>query len=473
MNEQITLLYVHSRSMGYGRAGCDLASGLSAQGVDVYDDQGPSPVKITAQDAKVIREGRRQPPAPTNAICWVSVPTHARWWYRDQHASILTMWEAGTLPPAFRDTLHEFDRVLVPSWHNVELFSKYHDNVEFLPLGVSDQWRYAPRPEVGADFRFLIGGSGPRKGTDVAYDAFRKVFGHWFSDGNYTGPEPRPWLVMKNPRGEDFYGPFVEMVTGKLTDAEEVALYESCHAYLQPSRGEGFGLQPLQAIAQGLPTILTNAHGHESFAHLGIPVGWQWADADYFIYGDAGLWWEPDLDEVCEAMWDVYTNYAHHVDKAKMASRIACRDWTTGATAAKFRDLTPEMREGPISSRDVRIPEQKLYLVRVTERRRADIGGLVYIFEPGRDYHEPADVKRILFESGHLDPSCLVDTRIGVDSGTIDVGLSPRQLGALEDYSAAHGYCPTCSQRLNTVPTRADDLYDEATADALVAQAGA
>ena len=74
-------------------------------------------------------------------------------------------------------------------------------------------------------------------------------------------------------------------------DSEELDLYRSCHAYLQPSRGEGFGLQPLQALALGRPTILTNAHGHASFAHLGIPLDSTMQKAAYFtpVPGGVGL----------------------------------------------------------------------------------------------------------------------------------------------------------------------------------------
>ena len=66
----------------------------------------------------------------------------------------------------------------------------------------------------------------------------------------------------------------IHLMTGKLTSEEEVALYSMCHVYVQPSRGEGFGLRPLQAIAQGCPTIATNAHGHAAFSVIRSPTPW-------------------------------------------------------------------------------------------------------------------------------------------------------------------------------------------------------
>jgi len=63
-------------------------------------------------------------------------------------------------------------------------------------------------------------------------------------------------------------------------------------------------------------------------------------------------------------------------------------------------------------------------------------------------------VKRVMWENGVLDPSCLEGA---------DTGLHPRQIEAKGDYTAAHAYCRECGQRLGSHPTRSDDLYDEAT----------
>ena len=43
------------------------------------------------------------------------------------------------------------------------------------------------------------------------------------------------------------------------TSDQEVDLFAEAHCYLAPSKGEGWGLCPHQAIAQGCPTVLTDA----------------------------------------------------------------------------------------------------------------------------------------------------------------------------------------------------------------------
>lgn len=452
MND-LTLLYTHSMSIGYGRLGVKLADALVDLGVQVYDDLGTPPDDDPGRATEAAeRIGRSAPLTPTNVVSWVSVPTHARWWYKGQYASCFTMWEASILPPSFRDTLHEFDSLIVPSVQNLELFGQYHNNVHLAPLGVdTERWQFVPRQDPDRYFNYLIGGSGKRKGVDVGFDAFRTVFKGWKKK---WGPEPQ--LILKNPKGEPQYRGYdrVVMASGRLSNQAEVDLYATAHCYVQPSRGEGFGLQPLQAMAQGIPTILTNAHGHSSFAQYGIPLGWNWSKADYFIYGDAGDWWEPNFDELCELMWDVYQNYGQHqVRAAHVATSVIPQEFSWAECARKFLAAHNGALGLPYQGDGTHYkPEQLRFLVRVTQPWSADIAGLKYLWQPGQDYYEPADVKRILFERGVLDPSCLEQP---------DNGLAANQVERIGAYSASKEYCPSCSQRLNSQPSMADDLYAE------------
>ena len=247
-----------------------------------------------------------------------------------------------SLPEDFRQTFNELDTIIVPSEHNLELFSQYHDNVRYMPLGVDpDLWHYIPPTNPDRFFNFMIAGRGERKGIDLAFRAFREVF----RPGTpLNGPAPR--LIMKSLKGHnECYGVVgVDQVTGRLSPIEERDLYASAHCYLQPSRGEGFGLQPLQAIALGRPTILTNAHGHASYADLGIGLDWRPTKSGEFIYGDAGDWWEPSYDDLCEAMWDVYQNWEVHAERAKKSAQVVAEEWTWQNVGDRFMEiLGPEM----------------------------------------------------------------------------------------------------------------------------------
>lgn len=440
MTPELNVSWVPSESIGYGRLGVKLVDALRNRGVDVVEGQ-PGP---TNPDVRAC-----------NTTMWVSTPSHAKGWYRGQRPLMFTMFEATVLPEAFREAMHNFAQIIVPSMQNVELFSEYHDNVAYVPLGVDPaEWHYVPRQQPDRYFRFLIGGSGIRKGTDLAHAAFRKVFG----DGDWVGDGPEPILVMKNPRGEDFYGPRVEMVTGKISPAEEQAIYASAHCYLQPSRGEGFGLQPLQAIAQGLPTILTDAHGHQAFSHLGYGLSTTPSKSGYFLFGDAGDWWEPSLDELCEYMRYVYDNYEVAEAWAETNAKVVAEEFTWARVAERFVEVVgPEHLTVPFNGdREWVAPDLKRYLVRVNRPWAANVAGVGYQFMPGVDYWELADVKRIMFEATLLDPSCIDPS---------NSGLTDEQLARLGEYSAAHGHCQLCGQKLGG-RTRADEILERLEAEA-------
>lgn len=452
---ELTFLYVHNRAMGYGRLGMDLAEALKKEGVTVYDDLGDRPDDSIAHSEVPVASGHtRSPHGPTNVVSWVSTPGHAEWWWKGQYTSVFTMWEADNLPAAFRDTIHNIDLLVVPSMQNVELFSRWHKNVKYVPLGVdTERWHYVPRQDPGQFFNFLIGGSGPRKGTDLAFHAFRKVFGDW------KGKGPIPKLTMKSPRGESKFRGYdrIEMVSGKITDQEEQDLYATAHCYIQPSRGEGFGLQPLQAMAQGCPTILTDAHGHESFAKYAThPIGYSMTKADYFIFGDTYppmQWWEPDFEQLCEAMWDVYHNYEPHRAAAEqVAKNVIPRDFTWDLVARRFVDAHDGMLDLPYAGDGTHLtPDILKFKVQVLRAHEADIAGHKHFWFPNTVYSEPADTKRLLFEAGVLDPVCIQGD---------DHGLSDAQVEQIGAYTAAKEWCPTCHQQLNTGIQKADVIFD-------------
>lgn len=452
---ELDLLAVDAESIGYGRLGVKLRESLVRRGVDVYDDLNVPTGHQNHLSEQV--DGRRH--KKTNVVAWVSTPGHANGWWDGQIPVILTMWEAQRLPEAYREHLHHFDTVIVPSQQNLELFSEYHPNVKLATLGVDPaQWHFEERKQPGQNFTFLIGGSGARKGTDLAYRAFLTAF----PDGSW-GDGPIPRLMMKNPKGEDFYHSRVDMVSGRISAAAEVALYANAHCYLQPSRGEGFGLQPIQAIAQGMPTILTAAHGHSSFAHLGYGLSTTAATASYFIYGDAGDWWEPDFDELVGYMRYVYDNYDAAQAFAKESAAVVARDFTWDQCARQFIEAIGEDRLSvPYQGDGVTWvkPEAKLYMVVTNVDYKADIAGSVYLFRRGETYYEPSDVKRIMFEAGVLDAACLETFQAGLESGPMDTGLTPDQVERAGFFSASASFCDRCGQQANTAPTNADLLFE-------------
>jgi hypothetical protein len=161
---------------------------------------------------------------------------------------------------------------------------------------------------------------------------------------------------------------------------------------------------PHQTIAQGCPTILTDAAGHAEFSHYGIPVPWHEVPAINEIVGRSGSWWEPDFAEAFSLLMDVYERYpAYAAHALKGAEGI--REFTWDRTAKEILEAVgSESRQ--VSDEWVECPQ--LYLsIRVLRPLSCTIGPSSYSFVPGKEYNVSADVKRVLYDSGYLDPECV------------------------------------------------------------------
>lgn len=431
MTMELNFSYLHSARIGYGYQGIETHKALTKLGVDVYDGlPGSGDLDIDKKRAKICKD-----------VLFLTVPTHVKGWWEGQRPHIFTMYETNDLPEGMRDQLHNFETILTPSQACVDMFSKYHDNVKYVPLGVDgERWHFQERNKGDVFFNFLIAGSGYRKGNDLAHKAFLKVFGGRKFSG---GPIPR--LLMKSPKSEQYEGENVEVFGGYMSPQDEVALYASAHCYLQPSRGEGWGMQPMQAMAQGLPTILSDAHGHVPFAEYGVPISCELSPAKYMsdFFGESGNWWEPNFDELCEAMVAVYENYDEHIARATVNSELVRTTFTWEKSAEaiiealngtkRFTERLEDVREVWVS------PNQKRFKVITIRDWRTDIGGVVSYFAKGKTYYELADVKRVMFESGVLDPACI----------SAEDGLSEQQLNRIEEYKRQHSCCPTCGQEVS------------------------
>src|SRR5262249_54099240 len=120
--------------------------------------------------------------------------------------------------------------------------------------------------EIAGEFRFLcLAENTPRKNLPMLVNCFERAF------AGRTGVR----LVLKlGLLGEGELSQHItqpEKVTF-LTEAIEgdaglAALYGGAHCFVLPTRAEGFGMPILEAMATGLPVIVTNYSGHLDFCH--------------------------------------------------------------------------------------------------------------------------------------------------------------------------------------------------------------
>lgn len=318
---------------------------------------------------------------------YMGVPFAGGDWLKGQHRVCFTMWETDRLPHSFVRSLGWYDQVLVPCQNNVELFSRYHSDVQMVPLGVdTDFWK--PQAHPTGRFKFIAGGSlWYRKGLDVLVKAFErldlrdaelhiKAAPHAFETPQVNHPRiflHRQWMTLEQQR--DWYA--------------------QGHVYVAPARGEGFGLMPLQAMAMGIPTIVSLSTGQNEFARLAtgqVPCSKSSSPA-------GGRWDEPHLKALMNRMMEHYENWNLVRQQAlDTVGKVADFSWVNATN--KLLNAVPEGKQ--LTTR-TRIPAPTETTVTMKHTVKADIHKKTWNLEKGGTYTIPDGVYQVLFDANALE----------------------------------------------------------------------
>jgi hypothetical protein len=147
---------------------------------------------------------------------------------------------------------------------------------------------------------------------------------------------------------------------------EQRQWFADSHCFIAASRGEGFGLMPLQAIAMAVPTIVSLSSGQKEFAHLAtstIRCGKSQAET-------LGRWDEPNIDELKKSMLWHYNNYSESLTKAsRLARNVGEFTWSEAS-----RKLTAAIPEGTLLKTSRFMECTADVKVKAVKDFRADIG---------------------------------------------------------------------------------------------------
>lgn len=318
----------------------------------------------------------------------MSVPNVCKGWFEGQHRVCFTMWETTELPRSFQSWLGQYDQILVPCEQNVELFGQFHNDVKYVPLGVDHKfWKPGPHSFDGP-FRFHAGGSlWRRKGLDVVVKAFEALK---LKDAElHIKAAPH---ALDTPKG-----PFPKNVVLHrewMSLEEQRDWFYRADVFIAASRGEGFGLMPLQAIAAGVPTIVSETFGQLQFADAAwgcVPVVKSKADT-------VGFWEEPNQGVLEELMLSAYNNRETIRDEAK-TNIPKTEPFAWKHSTRKLLTAIPigTQLDNPIFQK----PNVQIK-VQVTRKVNATIGNETLNLKPGQTYTISENAYKVLTDSGAI-----------------------------------------------------------------------
>lgn len=270
---------------------------------------------------------------------------------------IYTMFESDKLPEEWPEYLKMADEVLVPSKWCQDVFAQSGVKSTVVPLGYNDRaFGYVDRPipiEANIPFTFIHYDSfNLRKGWAEVFEAFTKEF---------STDEPVR-LILKTaqsavavPIMKSQY-PNIDVVTGTLPEAELVDLLRGAHCMLYPSRGEGFGITPLEAMATGLPAIVPNAHGISEYFNSNYMLEVKAPDRCPGLYSrfkgeDVGQMVVCDTDDLRRQMRYAYNNQAAMKELGQAASEYV-KKYTYRITAERLAEIIKKWDKAEIVKRN-------------------------------------------------------------------------------------------------------------------------
>ncbi|MCF7762498.1 MAG: tetratricopeptide repeat protein [Verrucomicrobia bacterium] len=269
---------------------------------------------------------------------------------------VMQPWEFGAIP---RDWLEPMQHRVDEIWAYTEFVRQTYiqcgvppEKVFVIPCGVHPGKFH---PEVTRanlatrkKFKFLfVGGTILRKGPDVLLNAYLRTF----------TAQDDVCLVIKDFGGRDVYkgqtiersireaqarsgAPEILHLTEDMTPDELPGLYAACDCLVHPYRGEGFGLPVLEAMAVGLPVIVTEGGSTDDFAPANVAYRIpsksvevpNWAGPE--LVGSP-TWLEPDQGVLEQVMRAVFQDPEAGRRMGRAASAHVHQSWTWDCAATR------------------------------------------------------------------------------------------------------------------------------------------
>lgn len=232
---------------------------------------------------------------------------------RGDVALALVFWEESIFPATTVQVLNQsFQGVLAPSSYVARLLVDSGVTIPVITIGQAPRLAaYTAIPDRPARTRFTflhVSSAFPRKGIDALLTAWQRAFRATEAVELVIKTTLNPHNTAANQiellRAADPGLAPVRLIDDDLDEPAMARLFAAADAMVLPTRGEGYNLPAAEAMAAGLPLIVTDATGHRDFAGPGTArlVRSRPARAVTHLSTPHSLWREPDVNDLATAL---------------------------------------------------------------------------------------------------------------------------------------------------------------------------
>ena len=262
-----------------------------------------------------------------------------------------SMLESSSIPEQWVEILNQyFDMVVVPDSYLVNAYKNSGVVIPIyeVPLALHmDSFLSQPlKQEKKTPFIFAnYGACIDRKNQLLLIKAFGNVFGGRKDVFLFINGRDQDEVVVNSLREAIKNDHLDNVCFSKLTLNKQSYLknFTCVDCYVSLSKGEGFSIQPREAMALGIPVIVSNNTAQTTICDTGFvcPVPSAIQEPVYYCNNySAGHCFQCNLSDVENALRDVYNNYEYYLNKgAKARAWAAQYNYSHSKTRELFHTL--------------------------------------------------------------------------------------------------------------------------------------